>query len=48
MAPNSAVMSGFTHAKVPQRIPSVLSRAEVDWMIAATPNLKYKAIIMLV
>jgi len=47
MAPDSTVMAGFTHMKVPRRIPTVLSRGEVDRMIATAGNIKHKAILML-
>lgn len=46
MAPGSKVMAGFTHVKLPHRVPMVLSRQEVDRLIAAAPSLKHKAILM--
>jgi len=46
MAPGSTVMAGFTPVKLPHRIPMVLSRHEVDRLIAAAPSLKHKAILM--
>jgi integrase/recombinase XerD len=47
MAPGSTVMAGFTHMKVPKHIPTVLSRQEIDRMIAAVKKIRDKAIIML-
>jgi integrase/recombinase XerD len=47
MAPESTVMSGSSHVKMPKRIPRVLSREEVERLIAAVHNLKHKATVML-
>ncbi len=47
MAPNSTVMADISHVKCPKHIPVVLSREEVEKMIAAVTNLKHKAVLML-
>ena len=47
MAPGSTVMAGFTQMKTPRHIPTVLSRQEIDRMIAAVRKIRDKAIIML-
>ena len=40
-------MAGFTQMKTPRHIPTVLSRQEIDRMIAAVKKIRDKAIIML-
>jgi integrase/recombinase XerD len=47
MAPDSKMMQGVCHVKVPKHLPLVLSRDEVQRMLDATRNLKHKAIIAL-
>ncbi len=47
MAPDSAVMTGIGHVKIPKRIPLVLSQNEVRSMITSVYNLKHKAALML-
>jgi integrase/recombinase XerD len=47
MAPGNTVMSGFSKVKMPRHLPVVLSREEVERVIAAVANLKQKAAIML-
>jgi integrase/recombinase XerD len=47
MAPNSTVMADCSHVKMPMRIPTVLSREEVEKLIHAVTNIKHKAALML-
>jgi site-specific recombinase XerD len=47
MAPGSTIMDNIPHVKNVHRLPLVLSRQEVDRMIAATENLKHRAALML-
>jgi integrase/recombinase XerD len=47
MAPQNTMMVGSCHVKTPRRIPRVLSREEVERLIAAVHNLKHKAAVML-
>jgi integrase/recombinase XerD len=47
MAPGSTVMDGCPRMKVPHQLPFVLSREEVDRLIASIKNLKQRALVML-
>jgi integrase/recombinase XerD len=47
MAPASTVMKEIPHVKIPSYLPTVLSREEVERMIAGVRNLKHRAVIML-
>ena len=47
MAPDTAVIDDCSHVKVPQRIPMILSREEVEKLFSTTLNLKHKSLLML-
>jgi site-specific recombinase XerD len=47
MKPEATPMGSFYRMKVPKHLPVVLSRAEVEKLIAAAANLKHKVILML-
>jgi integrase/recombinase XerD len=47
MAPGNTVMDECSHVKTPKHIPLVLSLEEVEKLIAAVPNIKHKAAMML-
>jgi integrase/recombinase XerD len=48
MAPGSEIMKDFSDVKVPKRLPNVLSRQEVMRMFDVTPNIKHRAILMVI
>jgi integrase/recombinase XerD len=47
MLPQSTVMASFNALKIPRKIPSVLSKEEIEKTIDATTSVKAKAIVML-
>lgn len=47
MLPESTIMHSFKALKVPKKIPSVLSKEEIEKLIAATTSIRSKAIVML-
>jgi integrase/recombinase XerD len=47
MKPDTALSGGFYRMKVPKHLPVVLSRPEVEKLIAAVENLKHKVVLML-
>jgi site-specific recombinase XerD len=47
MLPESTIMHSFKPLKVPKKIPSVLSKEEIEKLIAATTSVRSKAVVML-
>jgi len=47
MAPGSTIMKGIDHIKYYRRLPSVLSRQEVEKLIGVVTNIKHRAMLML-
>lgn len=47
MKPDNVVMDSFRPMKTPKYLPVVLSREEVERLIAVTTNLKHKVVLML-
>lgn len=45
--PGSSIMAGYGRMKEPVKVPSVLSRAEIESLISTTGNIKTKAVITL-
>lgn len=48
MLPASTIMAPFKPLKVRKKVPSVLSKAEIEKLIAATTSVRSKAIVMLI